>query len=526
MFTNKGLFLVLTWSFIYFAVLVNFTVYKTNQVTPLTSDYSKIGLVALPLIGVLSDVILGRYKIIHYSQWVVWLAIIIYNALLIVKYYAWNSDVLDKLENAVVAMVFVGLSGIIANVIQLGVDQLTEASSSEIISYISWYAWTLSLANTVVSLSQVCLCGDTYKELIAFFLFPFLATVAVSSDCLASHWLVKEPVLHNPFKLIFQVLRYAAKNKYPRLRSAFTYWEDKPYSRIDLGKAKYGGPFTTEQVEDVKAFFYLVGGITLVGPITGILYLLYQAHALRVAAYTNNAMSISCSQVSNSGYITHCYERTFAQSTNFLFIVLAVPAEEYVISPLLTKFKFKCFPHISILQKTLIGLILITMYEFFLVAVTAVVYVQSINYNNSTCFYSLSQEQISSAVIHIDYRWLVLGQLLYGIGVQLLITSGIQLICAQAPYSMKGTLIGFGFLPTGLSITFSKALFHSLHRWTRTSGVNCDVWLNVSLLLVTMLFSIMLLIAARKYHYRIREEILNNDQMFAVDYYNKYLDTK
>ena len=30
------------------------------------------------------------------------------------------------------------------------------------------------------------------------------------------------------------------------------------YSRIDLGKRKYGGPLTTEQVEDVKTFFQIL----------------------------------------------------------------------------------------------------------------------------------------------------------------------------------------------------------------------------------------------------------------------------
>ena len=40
--------------------------------------------------------------------------------------------------------------------------------------------------------------------------------------------------------------------QHPRQRSAFTYCEDTIPSRIDFGKSKYGGPFTTEQVEDVK----------------------------------------------------------------------------------------------------------------------------------------------------------------------------------------------------------------------------------------------------------------------------------
>ena len=68
-------------------------------------------------------------------------------------------------------------------------------------------------------------------------------------------WLIKEPILQNPFVLIYRVTKYALKNKYPQNRSAFTCCEDKTIGRIDYGKCKYGGPFTTEQVEDVKTFY-------------------------------------------------------------------------------------------------------------------------------------------------------------------------------------------------------------------------------------------------------------------------------
>ena len=58
-------------------------------------------------------------------------------------------------------------------------------------------------------------------------------------------------------------MKYAIKNKQPRCRRAFTYCEDDLPSRIDFGKSKYGGPFTTEQVEDVKTFFRLLPIILL-----------------------------------------------------------------------------------------------------------------------------------------------------------------------------------------------------------------------------------------------------------------------
>ena len=86
--------------------------------------------------------------------------------------------------------------------------------------------------------------------------------------CDNSRWLIKEPVVKNPFRLVYRVIRYAIKNKQPRQRSAFTYCEDYIPSRIDFGKMKYGGPFTTEQVEDVKTVLWLLP-IIIIGSVIG-----------------------------------------------------------------------------------------------------------------------------------------------------------------------------------------------------------------------------------------------------------------
>ena len=69
----------------------------------------------------------------------------------------------------------------------------------------------------------------------------------------------------NLYKLIFRVLNYAGKHKYPKRRSALTYWEEDIPSRIDLGMSKYGGPFSVEEVEDVKTFFRLLPFIICAG---------------------------------------------------------------------------------------------------------------------------------------------------------------------------------------------------------------------------------------------------------------------
>ena len=62
----------------------------------------------------------------------------------------------------------------------------------------------------------------------------------------------------NPFKNIYKVLKYSWNHKVPEHCSAFTYWEEDIPRRIDLGKNKYGGPFTNEEVEDTKTFLRIL----------------------------------------------------------------------------------------------------------------------------------------------------------------------------------------------------------------------------------------------------------------------------
>ena len=62
-----------------------------------------------------------------------------------------------------------------------------------------------------------------------------------SMDRLYHKWLDTHNKTGNPIKLIFQVLNYTRKNRYPRLRSALTYIDEEHPSRIDFGKHKVWG---------------------------------------------------------------------------------------------------------------------------------------------------------------------------------------------------------------------------------------------------------------------------------------------
>ena len=214
------------------------------------------GAVALSApIALQADIYLGRYKVIQYSIRLLWIAVVASNTIVALQYYVVKNAATTSILTVFTTIGVAGSAGIIVNSLQFGIDQLTDASSSEITSYISWYTWNFILASTTVAIFTTCL---TLCISMSYFVLPLSCTLSILSDCCFNHWLVKEPVTTNPLKLIYQVLKYAVKNKYPRLRSAFTYWEDKPYSRIDLGKNIYGGPFTIEQVEDVKTFLRIL----------------------------------------------------------------------------------------------------------------------------------------------------------------------------------------------------------------------------------------------------------------------------
>ncbi len=141
-------------------------------------------------------------------------------------------------------------------IIQFTTDQLFDGSSADISACASWFVWLFHFSKLFYSLLSECICSQ--YEPMARLIFPLLLTVAVYVDCLTNGMLIKEPVSSNPLKEIYDVVKYCYKNKHPRLRSAFTYCDDKPYSRVDLGKTEYGGPFTAEKVENIKTFFRIL----------------------------------------------------------------------------------------------------------------------------------------------------------------------------------------------------------------------------------------------------------------------------
>ena len=142
-----------------------------------------------------------------------------------------------------------GLFG--ANVIQFGTDQLQFAPSQQFSSFVYWVLYMNYSLLAFILLFGSIITANLYKNTIYFvFIFIFgsgmliVIIVILSFWCFKHHLVIEPAQNNNPVKLIWRVMWYALTHKQPERRSAFTYGE-RPPSKLDLCKERYGGPFTT-----------------------------------------------------------------------------------------------------------------------------------------------------------------------------------------------------------------------------------------------------------------------------------------
>ncbi len=509
-FRSKEALLVLVWTAFPFAILAN----PNLEYIP----YVVLAMLWFPVAGCLSDVCIKRYVFIRYSLWIVWAFVMIFNILLIFQQYLWKSQTVEYLELVVSILTLFGMAGVWTNIFQFGVDQLTDASSSDITSYISWYVWIFCVFSSFVPLFQNCSCKE-YDKSITYFFLPFLGSIALITDFLFNENLVKEPPTQNTFKLVYQVLKFAAKNKYPRLRSAFTYWEDKPYSRIDLGKAKYGGPFTTEQVEDVKTFFRLLAIIAVSTPYFGVVYILYSSFR-DFGEFRRIKDDIICNDFGLPDYLLYCLQLNFFKYSTFIIMAFLIPLLELLLYPLLMQCHH--ITRLKIKHKLLFGTLLLVIYEVCMLTFEIVNVSLNSHYVNSTCY--LFEDGVVNTIV--NYKWLIFIQPILGTAVYILLCSYLELLCAQSPYSMKGLLAGTFYCVGFIAVSVSTGLIQVFGSLIKMFSGKCRLWWYTALLGLTTVLMCLQFISVKCYKLRKRDETLRNDQMFAVDYFNKYLSSR
>ena len=473
--------------------------------------------------GWIGDMYLGHYRVTTYSLRVLWVSVI-------------ASDLLTAFENenasitkAKVVPSFIGIGAsacVISNIFQLGSDQLFDASSSQIISFINWQIWAFSLALSISLISSICFC-DLYAVSISLLIPATVCSVSVICDFFFSKWIVKEPVKTNPIKQIYQVLKYAAKNKYPRLRSAFTYWEDKPYSRIDLGKSKYGGPFTTEQVEDVKTFFRILLVVISSLPLTCLTFFVLLININKVyLQFDTNHSSVSCQHNTLAEYLNICYQNNAVKYFYAFFVVIFFPVGRLLFR--LVKCPLYCG---NFYVKFLVGEIFLLIYSLlsFSLEVTALEMSHS---QNDTCLFNTPSGLPQQQRLNLNVNWLLLPQSFLGMSIFLMINSINEFIAAQAPYALRGFLIGLwcsvGGISYGLATGGVIGVTKATEKYVKTApqASKCGIWYFGILSGLVFLLICGYLVILKCYTPRRRDEELHNKQKFAIEYFEKYISHK
>ena len=232
-----------------------------------------------------------------------------------------------------------------------------------------------------------------------------IAAVLVSHN-LFNHCLDTTPVnTSNPIKLIVRVLCYARKHKYPENRSALTYWEEEAPSRLDLGKEKYGGPFTEEQVEDVKTVLRLLPIILVCSVGSG-----FSMHDI-------SGVNYGCQNT---------FEGNISLTVAYLFIILL---HQFLIYPCFHKY----IP--SMLKRIGLGMVLIVIANIIHATLASIG-----NYHVGEMFHCLVAFNEKSYTL--KHNWTIFEDITLAVNWYIINVVVVEFLLAQCPKSMRGTMIG------------------------------------------------------------------------------------
>ena len=315
----------------------------------------------------------------------------------------------------------------------------------------------------------------------------------------------------NPYKLVYRVTKFARQHKVPIRRSAFTYCEDDIPTGLDLGKDKYGGPFTTEQVEDVKAFY----GILKILFSLGITFFLDIASGPLFTMFTHiQDNSIIHDTTVNVGYLIQdiLLKKGMLSST---LVVLGVPIYICLFRPY-----YHC--GLNMLKRMGIGIV------FFILSVTCTLVAEATIHSssNSTATQSMYSDWITNYINsnlgtshHNRVLALIPQQCLSALSVLFIYPALYEFICAQSPHSMKGLFIGLTFAVKGVFEFFSSATFllFCLLRHSLSNYITVYYAVTIAVGVVGLIFYVYF---ARRYKLRERDELCNVHR-FAEEYYSK-----
>ena len=517
---SKSILLLLFWNFT--IKFVYTLVFKTavylmldgNSNIVVEATLATIFLCLAPVASFVADVKFGRFKTLLSST----LVVIPSNSILVVGvcgffavyevnclYYVFLTLTYAGLLTSLCGMVF-----FLCNIIQFGTDQLRDAPTRYSVLFLYVIYWCdnmVYLLTVFISLPGKNIDINQHLNIIHVDKLKFSLLVA-SSGCFIAlsllvvfivhkkkHWLLTEHLGGNPYLLTWRVVKFAAQHNKPIRRSAFTYCESDYPSRLDFGKQRYGGPFTTEQVEDVKTLLKILKVLLCLGPVFFLEQCTIHRHHGNLQFYTSNIWK----------------EQLF---NGVLSTALAL-----IFVPLLMKcFTSRCFP--SMFKRMVLSiacLLLIYLVYILYSLLSKEDFINSGNYlvfckNNST---ENSEHYISSSATSM----LLLENVIHFIYKMLLYISVWEFICCQSPQCMKGLLFGLLYTIQAFNQLLASIIIWTFENLLKEFFDTCNWSLYLLNIGIAVLLILIFTVISYKYRYRKRDDICNIYQ-YAENYYS------
>ena len=279
-------------------------------------------------------------------------------------------------------------------------------------------------------------------------------------------------------------------------------------SRLDLGKEKYGGPFSVEEVENVKVFLGILRVLLSLGPmltVERITYILLPTFSVHL-----------------TGYYSHCVESIFGSNIPSSLISIAI----FVVYMLVLRPLF--YDYIpGILKRMGLGMILLIVptLSFFIIDIIGHTRVS----HTSECFLTMDPHTFNYSEVDmplgISPLFVIIPSVFYSCGSLVFYVAVFEFICAQSPYSMKGILVGIFFAIIGVfQLLGALVIMLPFLGWRlSTSFPSCGFVFYLMNLVVALIGLVTFTCMAGKYQYRQRDEP-DNVYRYAEEYYAKSQD--
>ena len=309
----------------------------------------------------------------------------------------------------------------------------------------------------------------------------------IISDCLCQQWLDRTHKVTNPIKLIIQVLNYTRKHSYPERRSAFTYIDEEQPTRMDYGKEKFGGPFTEEEVEDVKTILRLLPLVICL--------------SLNLSALEYYTSTVDLFYDVESVLVLNVAIGTW------FFPVLLIPLYQLLL--------YRCFRSCSLSMLQCIGASLfVCALGFILLSaseVWGVVRSHHIQQFLSCTELGFNGSSDINPGNYVKWYWKLGPCILYGVGKTATSVLLLEVIIAQSPDKMKG----FAF---GLMIAFRRIVI-----LLNVSQFNVTFCYDLVAALIVVVLFVIFLVLSKCYTLRERNREINI-QAIVEEHYERYLD--